>query len=440
MSRHLSGDEIAALLSGATPSRKLIRRLMGHLLRTCPGCRAEEESHRRARAPVTDVGQVVERTLRIMPDRLSRLRRMGAVAAAELDHLLALPAEKRRRKVSRALSRFRNPVLVDLLLEESRRRVTADPFEALHLAELAHDVALRVGEHEMGRPWALTCLARASAYRANALRATGEIQQAEQILDFALRSFALEGTGDPLVAAELAELLAVQRREQRRFAQAEECLEAAQATYAELGEPLLVARVLVMKGVVRFEAGEPLAALAPLEEALASFDPEVDPRLHLSAQHNVVYYLQEAGLFKEARHRLEQIAPLYEQFPDPWTRLRRRWLAGNIARGLGDRRQAEAELTAAREGFTAAGLGFDAALVGLDLALLYTEEGRTAPVRRLAEEMVPVFMAQEIHREAAAAFLLFQQAARQEAATTRMISELIAALRQVRRRPPERPS
>jgi len=61
--------------------------------------------------------------------------------------------------------------------------------------------------------------------------------------------------------------------------------------------------------------------------------------------------------------------------------------------------------------------GYDAAMTSLDLALLYLMEGRTGEVRRVAAEMHTLFDAQEIHREAAAALLLFQEAAERESLT-----------------------
>lgn len=83
-------------------------------------------------------------------------------------------------------------------------------------------------------------------------------------------------------------------------------------------------------------------------------------------------------------------------------------------------------------------LGFNAALAGLDLTLLYVEEGRTAEVKRLAEEMLPLFLAQDFHREAAAALVLFQEAVEREAVTAPMLTELIAYLRRVHVRPADK--
>ena len=115
-------------------------------------------------------------------------------------------------------------------------------------------------------------------------------------------------------------------------------------------------------------------------------------------------------------------------------------MEGKIARGLGDRRRAEDLFRQVRASFTAEGLGFHAALAGLDLALLYVEQGKTTEVKQLAEEMLPIIMAQDVHREAAAALVLFGEAAQREAVTASMLSELIAYMRRVRVKCAEGPS
>jgi hypothetical protein len=69
---------------------------------------------------------------------------------------------------------------------------------------------------------------------------------------------------------------------------------------------------------------------------------------------------------------------------------------------------------------------YDAAMVSLDLALLYLREGRSEDVKALAEEMLPIFQAQDVHREALAALLLFQDAARRDELTVAAVTDLAA--------------
>jgi hypothetical protein len=96
---------------------------------------------------------------------------------------------------------------------------------------------------------------------------------------------------------------------------------------------------------------------------------------------------------------------------------------------------AEDAFRAVQRGFLEQGVGYDAAMASLDLAFLYAERGRTAELKRVAEEIVPVFEAQDVHREAAAALMLFQEAVRQERASVRFLGELSRYLEQARRDP-----
>jgi hypothetical protein len=85
-----------------------------------------------------------------------------------------------------------------------------------------------------------------------------------------------------------------------------------------------------------------------------------------------------------------------------------------------------------RAGFIAEGIGYDAALVSLDLALLYLRQNRTAAVKDLAEEMREIFTAGDVHREATAALVLFQEAARRETLTAELIEEMAVCLKRAR--------
>ena len=121
--------------------------------------------------------------------------------------------------------------------------------------------------------------------------------------------------------------------------------------------------------------------------------------------------------------------PLYRQFPEPWVQLRLLWLHGDIAAGKGDLTAAERAYRQTREGFITHRMGYDTAMVSLDLAILYLGKGRTADVQRLAEEMLPIFQAQDVNREALAALHLFQEAARRQELTVEKVREVAAWLR-----------
>jgi hypothetical protein len=69
------------------------------------------------------------------------------------------------------------------------------------------------------------------------------------------------------------------------------------------------------------------------------------------------------------------------------------------------------------------------------LSLVYFRQSRTAELRALAEEMHAVFASEDVHREAVAALLLFQEAARCEAVTAELVEEISAYLKRARGNP-----
>jgi hypothetical protein len=66
--------------------------------------------------------------------------------------------------------------------------------------------------------------------------------------------------------------------------------------------------------------------------------------------------------------------------------------------------------------------------VSLELAVLLLEQGATAEVRRLAEEMLGIFRALGVEREPFAALKLFWEAARKETATAEQAQRLVRYL------------
>ena len=108
--------------------------------------------------------------------------------------------------------------------------------------------------------------------------------------------------------------------------------------------------------------------------------------------------------------------------------LRLRWVEGRVATGLGDHERARQLLDGVRQTFLDAGNPYEAALATLDLVVSHLEEGNTAEVRVLADEMVAVFRAHNVSREALAAVLLFQEAAQRETATAELAREVAASL------------
>ncbi len=73
--------------------------------------------------------------------------------------------------------------------------------------------------------------------------------------------------------------------------------------------------------------------------------------------------------------------------------------------------------------------------MSLDLATFYLEQGRTADVRRLAEEMLPIFRSREIHRHALTALVLIQRSIQAETVTVALLRHVARYLQRARANP-----
>jgi hypothetical protein len=109
---------------------------------------------------------------------------------------------------------------------------------------------------------------------------------------------------------------------------------------------------------------------------------------------------------------------------ETWWMMRVLTLEGRIALGLGRHEEAEDRLLRAYRLSVEEGSELDAVLGLLELAVLYVEQGRTAEVRRIAQQIQPAFASLDVQLEATAALMLFQQAAAAERVTVEAIRSL----------------
>jgi len=276
--------------------------------------------------------------------------------------------------------------------------------------------------------------ARTWGYIGNAHRVRSNLQDAEEALSSAYAHLQ-KGTKDPLERAVLLDLEASLRRDQRRFDEASRLLRRAINIFLQSAQHHRAARSLVKLSTVHHYAGDPEGGIPLLYQAIEFIDSDQEPRLLICARHNLIDDLAETGRYLEAQKLYRETRPLYRSFPDAWTQNRRKWVKGKISRGLGQFEQAESLFLAAREGFIGEGIPYDTALASLELAMLYAEQGRTADLKRLAEEMVPIFSSLHIHREALAALAYLKQAAEAERATLDLVTGVAAYLRRAQHDP-----
>jgi tetratricopeptide (TPR) repeat protein len=240
-----------------------------------------------------------------------------------------------------------------------------------------------------------------------------------------------QGTEDALgYEAILVDLKASLRLAQRRFPAAFKLLDDAVELFlhGEHRDPHRAGRSLVLKAGAHIEQGDTRAAIQALKKANGLIDPDREPRLLLCLRHNLVDCLSKADRCKEAAVLLPDLKALAETHGREQDRRRLDWVEGRIAAGLGDHEQARRLLTQVRQTFVDEGNAFDAALAALDLSISHLQEGKTAEVRELADEMVTVFSALEVAREPMAALLLFQEAAHRETATADLARKVAATL------------
>jgi tetratricopeptide (TPR) repeat protein len=329
---------------------------------------------------------------------------------------------------------LRSLEFLESLIQGSLETSIQDPSRGEDLGQLALQVTNLLEAAHHGSERLEDLRARAWAHVGNARRIKSDLQGSEEAFQQAQLHME-RGTGDRLELAILWDLKASLKRSQRLFDESCRLLEEAISAFLELGDRHRAGRSLVNLSLALNYSGAPEGSISPLYRALDLIDPEQEPRLLLTARHNLILVLAETGRFFEAQRAYREARLLYRSFPDTWTQNRRKWVKGKIAYGFGQLRRAELLFLSARDGFLAEGVPYDTALVSLEIALLYARQGRTAELTRLAAEMVPIFASRQIHREALAAVAFFQQAVEAERASVEVVERVAEFLRRARHSP-----
>jgi tetratricopeptide (TPR) repeat protein len=417
----------------AAESRGVVR----HLLTGCPECVAVTRrlwnlaSGRSSPSPFAGASynDAIARALGASRRREEEIAAERAAAPGLLASLLGQPPEKRLALVRRD-ERYWTVALADLLLERGLRERGADlehraaaPASALpiELAELAVAVAGRLDPEACGPSVARDLLGRAWTQVGEARQRAGDLPGAERAAASAallLAETAASGSGERL---ELLRLEAAIAADRGRPEEAGPLLDRAIRAARAAGLPHLAGSALVEKGTLRAACADDGAAIDLLREGVELLDAEADPPLFASALHRLAALLLEAGQRPEARQVAARLLPVYERRGDRAGLLRLRSLTAKIE-------EDEAALLAAREGLLAEGLGAAAAQASLDLAVLYARKGRWEEIRRLAEEIFPLFRTRDLRRESMAALLVFRRAVETETASLEFLVEVAGYL------------
>jgi tetratricopeptide (TPR) repeat protein len=405
-------------------SRRRSRQVVRHLLTDCETCRqAAAELHR-------CYGEAFARSWQEVERRESALTLEREAAPELLRELLDQVPERQWEMVAQE-ARFHTWTLCELLLDASRDWGFQNPARALELSQLGVDVAMRLDAAVYGETRVNDLFARAWVTLGNAQRIRSNFREAEESFVQA-EGLLKQGTGDPLEKAYLLLHKASFLGNRQRFGEGFRLLDRVTAIARRCEDPQLHGRALITRGFLLGIAHDPEAAIRYLSEGIRKLDPASDLRLLVAAHHNLTLYLTESGRYREALGLLESARPLYSQVGDQMSLIRLRWLEGKIAVALGQFTEAEALLKEVRKELIQRDLGFDTALLSLDLADIYARQGRGAEMRRLAEEMIPIFRSRDVHREALAALLAFQKAAEMECVTLGLIREVSGYLKENR--------
>ncbi len=419
-------------------SRRQSQRIVRHLVAGCEECRQltirllppDSPSRRSEEGSPRDYSGSFSRAWQRVEQRQHALAAEHAEAPELMRGLLSQPFEQQLSLVTLSV-RYRTWALCGLLLDAARERGFQDPVQAVELSRIAVEMATRLDPAHYGEERVNDLAARAWAALGNAQRIVSDFRSAEKSFGQAERLLK-KGTGDPLEKAQVLLLKSSLCGNQQRFREAFRLLDRVVAIGRKLDDPPLCGKAMIIRGFLLGVANDPEAAIRHLREGISQVDPASDPRLLVAAQHNLTLFLAESGRYREAMQLLESARPLYQRVGDRMSLLRLRWLEGKIAIALGHLKEAEDLLEGVRKEFVELEIGFDAALLSLDLAHIYTLQGRSAEMRRLAEEMLPIFKSRDIHREALAALLVFQKAAEMERVTLGLIRDVSGYLKESR--------
>jgi len=435
---HVTHELLRAIFEGKLPRNVVERIVIEHLGALCPTCRQEIETFdwrtncREVPHPALydlqfqRVAESVRNRRRVYEQELERAERW-------LAELRGVPPEARRRAVERARTRFRGETFADLLVEESSRHLPNDPWGAYSWADTAHAAHFHTPGLRKGGP----VLVRVLAYRGNALRAMGRLNDAERDLRGARREVESHPITDLGLCAELDSLEGSLRKDQRHLGLAERLFHRAIVAYSLLGEVELRARTEMKLGMVYYDHGEYNEAVRMTERALCDLSLETAPHLYLYARFNLARGLEALAEPAQALALLDQDATLQEECFDHLSKLRTTWLRGKIRLALRDRDGSEELLSIARNGFAAAGIGFDVAMVSLELALILLERGELGRVKQIAREAFQIFGAQNVHPEALGSLKIFRDAAIAESLSIEIVHQVVAHFKEAGQKPAE---
>jgi hypothetical protein len=355
-------------------------------------------------------------------------------AAPELAARLERHPETRARMLIDNQARYRTWGLAEELIARSRDAIFAgDPPRGVRLARLAASIADHLDVSLYGASLRADLRARAWANLGNSYRCASQLRASAAALRHA-DDLLLDGTGDPLEAANLLSLRASLATLMGDHLASEELIDRCLTIYEELDEQQLLATALVKRSAA-LGFRDPAAAAEAAHRAETLIDRKENARLFWMARHNRVFWLIEGGKADEAARLHAASRALFRGFDDPWFSIHLAWNEARLAFALGDAADAETKFQCLLNDLLEHGHQLDAALCALDLAVCRIVRGDTRGASELAGAMAHHLRDWGAHARAREAWALLQHSLSLERATEELARELSAYLRRAWKNP-----
>lgn len=433
---HIGLDHYFLTLRGVLPREILFEQAHRHLMEVCSTCRREWDGRHSfiSSEGVGEEGMNADDLMSRHPPaerdfslshydaevaRQSRMRVVARRAREDVAQLHRLPVSEWLTTVRKAKTRFRSRAFALLLLEECRAVVRSSPNEAAALAALVPP-ALERAAKRAGQPWVRVLIARAEAYRANALRVAGDLPAAERAFDDLRRRLVDSPLADSEADIELDSLEASLRIDQRRFDDADRLLSAAAARAPEH----LLPRIVIKHANLWMTLGRVEEALDQFEGAARALDAATEPVLHLATVTGRIDCLCDLGRATEAATLLRAERSAYLDAGDEHLAVLYDFYRARVALSLDRHADAEAGFTAVRDRLLALDRDYDAVIASLYLADTLLAAGKMAELRDLATNLVPLFRSRRVERETLASLRLLAEAVKAETFDTAILDTL----------------
>lgn len=237
---------------------------------------------------MADYRKAFVRTFDRAGERLGDILREIEAAVEAFTELMARP-EAERRGLVQAEAHFHDVKLCQLLQAESRELCFSDPVKAVDVARLAVEAAGRLEAGHYGEALVEDVRALSWAHLGNAYRVASDLRQAEEALLQAEEHHRLSGE-DALIGAQILSFKASLRTSQGRFGEAADLLDGAIAVYRQARDRHLEGKALIQKGTALGHVGRLKESIRLLHRGLSRIDILEEPRLLISARHNLIWF------------------------------------------------------------------------------------------------------------------------------------------------------